>query len=132
MKLKYSASKYLLILATVGLLAAGCAKAQPQTANQNTNAATQVTAEQNNTAVITYQGEEGKNALELLKAKYPVKTKEFPGAGEFVESINGVTPETDYFWAFYVNGATSNVGAGQYVTKTADKLEWRLEKIQPQ
>lgn len=79
---------------------------------------------------ISYSGEEGKNALELLKSKYKVETQNYSGMGEFVKSINGITPGQDSFWSFYVNGQISQVGAGAYQTKSADKIEWRIEKVE--
>jgi hypothetical protein len=79
--------------------------------------------------VIQYQGVEGKNALELLKASYQIQSKEYSGLGEFVESINGITPDKDQFWSFYVNGKQAAVGASAYITKNGDVIEWKLEKV---
>jgi hypothetical protein len=81
---------------------------------------------------ISYQGEEGKNALDLLKAKHSVETQTFQGAGEFVTSINGLKGNSSNFWAFYVNNEQANVGASQYTTKSADFIEWKYEEIKPQ
>jgi len=78
---------------------------------------------------ITYDGVEGKTALELLKASHSVKTKEFSGIGEFIKEIDGKAAESGYFWAFYLNGAQATVGASSYVTKVGDKIEWKLEKL---
>lgn len=85
---------------------------------------------QQETAGIKYQGVEGQNALELLKASHQVETKSFGDAGEFVTSIDGVAPNAStHFWAFYVNGSQAQVGAGSYVTKSGDLIEWKLEEI---
>lgn len=79
---------------------------------------------------VRYQGVEGKTALELLKASHNVETKEFSGIGEYVVSIDGVQPEPNKaFWAFYVNDKQAEVGAGSYVTKSSDVIEWKLEEI---
>jgi len=79
--------------------------------------------------VVTYQGVEGKNALELLKSSHQVETQTF-SFGEMVNSIDGVkAPATD-FWAFYVNDKLADVGAGDYQTKSTDTLSWKLQKIQ--
>ena len=78
---------------------------------------------------IKYKGEEGKNALTLLKAKYQVETKSFGSAGEFVESINGIKPDSKHFWKFFINGKSASVGASSYVTKSTDVLEWKLDEI---
>lgn len=81
------------------------------------------------TSTISYSGVDGKTALELLKAGHKVETQNYSGVGEFVKAIDGVTPDKDHFWAFYVNGKTSTVGAGGYTSKSSDKIEWKLDKI---
>ena len=80
--------------------------------------------------IIKYNGREGKNALELLKSTYTVETKSYGSAGEFVESINGIKPDANHFWEFFVNGKSASVGAGSYITKSDDVLEWKLNTIQ--
>jgi len=80
-------------------------------------------------STISYKGVADKSALELLKSKYQVGTKQFSGLGEFVESINGVKPDSKHFWAFYVNGKSATLGASSYVTKNSDTIEWRLDEI---
>jgi hypothetical protein len=75
-------------------------------------------------------GVEGKAALETFKAQYAIETKEYPGMGEYVTSINGREAAADEFWAFYVNSAQATEGAGTYKAKAGDKLEFRIEKIQ--
>lgn len=77
-----------------------------------------------------YQIEAGKTALDLLKSSHQVKTKEYTGIGEFVEEIDGIKPDSSHFWAFYVNGKSSDVGASSYKPQSGDKIEWKLEKIQ--
>ena len=79
---------------------------------------------------VAYEGVDGKTAAEVLKSFHTVETQEFPGVGEFVSRINGVPEDTSkYFWAFYVNGEMAQVGASQYVTKSTDFVEWKLEEI---
>jgi hypothetical protein len=81
--------------------------------------------------VISYNGVDGKTALELLKDSYPVETKDYSGMGEFVTSIDGVKAEDNKnFWAFYVDGQMASEGAGAYTTKNGEKIEWHLEEIQ--
>jgi len=80
---------------------------------------------------VSYEGQNGKTALELLKNKYKVETKEFTGMGEFVTSIGGVAAEDGKnFWAFYVDGEMAMEGASTYKTKNGEKIEWRLDEIQ--
>ena len=78
---------------------------------------------------ISYVGVEGKNALELLKSTHQVETQKF-SFGEMVQSIDGVASPSTNFWAFYVNGKQADVGAGDYQTKSGDKLSWKLQKIE--
>ena len=80
-------------------------------------------------AEINYQGVEGKNALELLKSTHQVETKNFPGIGEMVTSIDGVAADDKHFWAFYVNGQLAQEGAATYMTKTGEAIVWKLEEI---
>ncbi|HYE22627.1 MAG TPA: DUF4430 domain-containing protein [Verrucomicrobiae bacterium] len=78
---------------------------------------------------VRYNGQDGKNAMELLKASHQVETKDYAGLGEFVTGIDGVDSDSTTFWSFYVNGTQSTVGASQYVTKNSDVIEWKLEEI---
>jgi len=107
--------------ALVATLAAGCSI---------TNTKKQDTGQNTQTSNITYQGQQGKTALDLLKSKYPgqVQTQTF-SSGEFVKSINGITPDKEHYWSFFVNGKESTVGASQYVTKDGDSIEWKLQQI---
>lgn len=118
----------LLILVT--LVSAGCIK---QSANDSVNVPEHIQQPTppppTTQTTITYAGVDGKNALELLKMNHQITTKTFSGVGEFVETINGAKPDEKHFWAFYVNGKSSNVGADQYQTKSSDTIEWKLEEI---
>lgn len=82
-----------------------------------------------NNLIISYQGEDGKNALELLKKSNTIETKEYKGLGEFVTLINGLAGDNEHFWSFYINGKQSQVGASAYITKSTDLIEWKYEKI---
>lgn len=101
-------------------------------ANDHSKQNTQVTQtqEKKQQDIISYQGDDGRTALDILKASYNVETKTYDGIGEMVTGINGVTPDSKHFWAFYVNGEQAQVGAGQYVTKSGDKVSWKLDAIQ--
>ncbi|HYC79883.1 MAG TPA: DUF4430 domain-containing protein [Candidatus Binatia bacterium] len=80
-------------------------------------------------ALVRYPGQDGRNAMELLKSLHRVETQSFGDMGEFVKSINGIEPDSTRFWAMYVNGSISQTGAEQYVTKSSDTIEWKLEEI---
>lgn len=117
MKLK----KFLLpVVLSLIVLGAGCSFTQTvnvntSTGNQNINA----------TARVTYAGQDGKSALELLQASHTVEVSD----QGFVNAIDGVQPGTREFWAFYVNGEQAQVGAKEYVTKNGEQIEWKLEKF---
>ena len=78
---------------------------------------------------VRYQGMDGRTALDLLKVFYGTETKS-TDFGEMVIGINGVSAdESRQFWAFYVNGALAQEGAGTYVTKSGEVIEWKLENF---
>ena len=79
---------------------------------------------------VNYSGVDSQSALSLLKQYTKVETKTFSGIGEYVTGINGlVATDSVNFWSFYVNDKASEVGAGEYLTKSSDKIEWRLEDV---
>lgn len=75
---------------------------------------------------VSYRGEAGKNALELLKKHVSVETKT-SSLGEYVVSINGNDGGGTKYWLFYVNDKQASVGADAYVSQAGDSIEWRLE-----
>jgi hypothetical protein len=102
---------------------AACAQRPPiKTPNAPSASATQA---QNERTVITYEGEDGKTALEILKARARVRTSASQ-MGELVEEINGVNNGNGYYLLYYVNGVKAKVGARNYITKNGDKIEWKL------
>ncbi|QQG50253.1 MAG: DUF4430 domain-containing protein [Candidatus Berkelbacteria bacterium] len=97
---------------------------KPQTTD---GAATAVTQTENE---ISYQGVEGKNAVELLRERAVIETKTYEGLGELVIAINGKASTENQFWVFYINGAPAEVGASTYITKATDVLTWKYENAQ--
>ncbi len=97
-------------------------KDQPVAVKQT---AAQITSNANGT-IVSYEGIEGETALDLLKSGAEVITQE-SSFGEFVSAINGVEQTDTEFWLYYVNDEAASVGAGEYITKGGDKVEWRLE-----
>ena len=75
---------------------------------------------------FSYKGEAGKSALDILKQKFEVKEDR----SGMVASIGEKTADSakHEYWAFYVNGKLSDVGAGDYKTKNTDLIEWKVEK----
>ncbi|OGM32406.1 hypothetical protein A2803_01950 [Candidatus Woesebacteria bacterium RIFCSPHIGHO2_01_FULL_44_21] len=78
--------------------------------------------------IIEYPGQDGQTALELLQARHQVEAKNY-SFGDLVMSIDGVTPDSQHFWAMYVNGQFSQVGASAYVTKNSDMIKWQIDEI---
>lgn len=46
--------------------------------------------------------------------------------GVFITGIGGITPTGNQYWAFYYNGAYSNVGASSQPVQKGDTIVWRL------
>jgi hypothetical protein len=129
MNMKNNFVKILLFSAALTLTAASCNMPgkQAQVSEATINVSQDIEAK--GLKVFSYKASEHKNALDMLKASHEVKTKSFGDAGEFVESIDGTAPDAKHFWAFYVNGQSSNVGAGSYELKDGDAISWKLEEI---
>ena len=70
----------------------------------------------------------GTNALDLLASAAKI-AKKGEGANSFITAINGreAKDAAREFWAFYVNGKQAEVGAGSYILKDGDVVEWKLE-----
>ncbi|MCK9793351.1 DUF4430 domain-containing protein [Isoptericola sp. 4D.3] len=84
-----------------------------------------------NVGEFSYEGEDGKTALELLQEKDP--DAQVQGAGEmaYVTTIQGreADPETE-FWGLYVDDEMAQVGAGSLETKDGQTITWKLEKVE--
>lgn len=93
------------------------------TPSSSTSPATSVPA----TPTVAYQGQDGKTALELLKQQKPSTVTKASSLGDYVVSIDGNDGGGNKYWLFYINGAEASVGAGAYVTKSSDSIEWRLQ-----
>jgi len=54
------------------------------------------------------------------------------GVGIFIDAIGGVKNDRGkkMNWMYYVNGERAKVGAGKYIVKPADIIEWRYEKVE--
>jgi hypothetical protein len=74
--------------------------------------------------IFSYKGQNGKDALTLLKEKTTVEQNK----SGLVVSIAGNKPTGHNYWAFYVNGKYAQVGPAQYMTKNSDSIFWKVEK----
>ena len=79
---------------------------------------------------ITLQGQDGVNAMKVLKNIATVETiGKGPTAG--VASINGVIADTTVeHWVWSVNGVLGEGGAGEYITKSSDTIVWALVPLE--
>lgn len=116
--------KIIIVAAIVAVLAIGGVWAG--VANSPSHTVDVVRNAQHQTTQLSYQGEDGKNALTLLKRHAQVQTKHY-SFGDLVTSINGTAGNGPKYWTFYVNGKQSSVGAGSYITKNSDKIMWKLQ-----
>lgn len=102
---------------------------QQSTSQQTTEQTTAKLTSSEDKKTVSYEGQTGKTALEVLKSLADVKTKD-SSYGEFVVAINGVEADgTAEFWSFYVNGTLASEGAGTYKSTNGEKIEWRVEKV---
>lgn len=117
--------KLLLPLLALTLLGSSCwtrtVNINATTANSNTNTVVCAPA----AGSVTYAGQDGKNALELLQAGHQVDVT----TEGFVNAIDAKKPGDRQFWAFYVNCKQAEIGAKDYQTKTSDLIEWKLESF---
>src|SRR5262245_34594599 len=118
------AMKTALPIAAFALTLTLCACAQRASINAP-KAAPAATPARVERLVIAYEGEDGKTALELLKSRARVRTRSSQ-LGELVEEINGVRSDNDYYLFYYINGSMAKTGAGNYLTRNGDKIEWKL------
>ncbi|MFZ2206814.1 MAG: DUF4430 domain-containing protein [Microgenomates group bacterium] len=70
----------------------------------------------------------GSTALQALYKTHKIQSKGL-GANSFIIAIDGrmASEEKREFWAYYVNGKQADVGAGAYVIKNNDTIEWKIE-----
>lgn len=109
-----------IIIAVVIVLAAGFGIYYVKDVKLTTNTNATVQAQP---TIITYQGEDGKTAFELLKTKYQVDSTD-SSFGVMVNGINGLKSTDKLFWLYSVNGTSPDVGADKYVTKSTDTVQW--------
>lgn len=111
---------YLLLPAFLAVLflGASCTKTATTNGNVNTNAVARNYA-------VTYAGQDGKSALELLQQNHQVEAS----AEGFVNAIDGQKPGDRVYWAFYINDQLANTGAKDLITKNGDQIGWILESF---
>ncbi|MDO8551916.1 MAG: DUF4430 domain-containing protein [bacterium] len=81
------------------------------------------------------------DAMNILASstKFRFTSKDFPGMGAFVESINGLPAPRSarqagkiaadgYYWILYVNGAKAQQGISTIIVNPENSVEWKYEK----
>lgn len=116
----------LISIAVVLFLVGGTAVGLVQSHNTKPKAIT--TTQNTQTTYVEYDGVAGQNALDLLKKYESIQTKHY-SFGDQVTAINGTQGNGPKYWSFYINGKLADVGAGSYVTKTGDRIEWKLQAL---
>ena len=72
---------------------------------------------------------ERSTALDLLNKEFQTQTKGEKENAFVIKISDRIADETKReFWAFYVNGKQSQVGAGSYILMAGDKIQWKIEK----
>jgi hypothetical protein len=121
-----------IIIAIVGLLVAGGVLAgsnfwagQEITRQVQEKQVQQQAKKQPSGDTFSYQGEDSKDALTILREKTTVEQN----ASGLVVSINGRKADDakKEFWAFYVNGKMAEVGPADYQTSADDRIAWKIE-----
>jgi len=77
---------------------------------------------------ISYPGEDGETALDLLLGADPTAKVQGKGANAFVVGIGGRTADDakHEFWSLEVDGKQAQVGAGTLKTKDGETITWTL------
>lgn len=70
----------------------------------------------------------GQSAYDLLRATHDVSVKQYD-FGVFVDAINGVASNQQYFWALYHNGVSATVGAADLMLQAGDTVKFVYEEI---
>lgn len=63
------------------------------------------------------------------EGKINFKEKTYSGMGKFIEEINGIKPNNEKYWIYYVNNEKAHIGISDYKIKPGDVVSWKLEKI---
>lgn len=115
-----------LIIAVVVIAAAAGGGAWAYVANSPSHQVEAIANAQHQLTQISYRGQNGVDALTLLRKHATVQTKHY-SFGDLVTSINASAGSGPKYWTFYINGKEASVGAGAYVSKNSDTLMWRLQ-----
>ncbi|HZJ34473.1 MAG TPA: DUF4430 domain-containing protein [Candidatus Angelobacter sp.] len=113
-------------LLIIGAIVAAVYLIQSDRVSKNAEQSEQEILGTNDSKQITYQGKEGVTALVLLKQIAEIETD---GSG-LITSIDGVAanPKNQY-WEFFINDKSASEGAGSYITKDSNTINWKLSSF---
>lgn len=85
----------------------------------------QSTTTEESSDTFSYKGSDGVDAFTLLEEQAEIEVSK----SGLIDSINGrkADEKKREFWSFYVNGELANVGPKDYITKSSDLIEWKIE-----
>lgn len=72
--------------------------------------------------------DKGTNAFQAMNQLVQTGYKQYP-QGVFVESINGLRPAADEYWALYANGKFADRSIDSFSLDKDAAIEWKLEKV---
>jgi len=105
--------------------------ASPATAQQSAEASARPAPSASEAAELSYPGEDGRTALDLLLEADPTAVVEGEGEMAFVTAVQGRAADADSeFWALYVDGQSAQVGAGALETESGQTITWKLEEFE--
>lgn len=110
--------KKLLLMLSLALLFVSCSQKTDKTESE---------PEYSDSLIISYTGEEGKTALELLEASHLVES-DASSMGTFVKAIDSVAIGDGYFWLISVNDTMAMSAADKIMTKPTDTIRWHFRK----
>lgn len=124
---KWSFYVVLAVVAVIGVVAA----LYVQSLYEANNNKEETVIVQSDPAYISYTAVSDKTSLDQLKETTPnvqTKTTEY---GEYVDTIGSLVGGTDgKYWTFYIDGEMASVGAGSYIQKGGEKIEWKFVNLQ--
>ncbi len=126
--LRFAATAVMFVCAIQLTLASVVVPANPVTKTKSVQASVSITHSilfpETVTRTITVQT--GKTALEILDSTATITTSK-SSYGVLVESVNGYKNGTDNkYWTYMINGKEAPIGAGEYIVKNGDIIEWKF------
>jgi hypothetical protein len=67
-------------------------------------------------------------SLTKSSSGFQFTSRDYPGMGIFIESINGIANTKEASWFLYINGKSADSGASQTTVHPGDTIEWKLEQ----